>query len=515
MDYANAKEEEVLMTTPGQRKAELFRLLLDRNNKRQDAEEKRNRRSQVISNVGQAVENMVRARSQAIGGQGTQTGFYDNVRDQANQRLAGEENRRNLLLKRVMMAHDYDRLDDKAAIDAEERAAAQKERERKATMDEKGYGLDVRRVNLDENKFARGLEFDRERLAKAEALDRDKLALERQRYMRQYGLTEEEMRAKEGRLAQELGLDRQKLALERDKFDYLKSRPDALPSAGRQIMPWTLERDPLGRMYQYNKATGEIIPYEQGSPSMMEDGEAPMKIRPGETEMEFQERLKAKYRAPKQAGAGRSGARSGGGAEGGGGKPVTAGDAAKIAELDAADKLIDNAEREYMALASGRGSGLKSYLPFTDARKYDENRANSAQVIGGIIEGGKLTDADFARYTERLPSPFDTNDKAKYKFDQLRKILKEKRNAVVNTLGDVGYNVGVLREDESGRRTSGPVPAMPNEPAKPMTQPVQNQPAQPAQNQLSDEDRMYLDWARKNPSDPAAQEILKLHGGGQ
>ncbi len=30
--------------------------------------------------------------------------------------------------------------------------------------------------------------------------------------------------------------------------------------------------------------------------------------------------------------------------------------------------------------------------------------------------------------------------------------------------------------------------------------------------ELDDEDRAYLDWARKNPSDPMAQQILKLHG---
>lgn len=123
------------------------------------------------------------------------------------------------------------------------------------------------------------------------------------------------------------------------------------------------------------------------------------------------------------------------------GKPLTAQATTQVGELDAAEKLINDLESDYKKSASGYGSGLTSALPWsTDAGNFDQTRRQKAQVIGGILEGGKLTDPDFERYYDMMPSPWDTDEQAANKLSELKQTLKAKRETIVETLGKAGFD---------------------------------------------------------------------------
>lgn len=175
------------------------------------------------------------------------------------------------------------------------------------------------------------------------------------------------------------------------------------------------------------------------------------------------------------------------------GKNLTAGATTEIGTLDSADALIEDLRGDYKKGASDYGSGLISMLPgSTDAKNYDQSRKQKAQIIGGILEGGKLTNEDFERYYKMMPSPWDTDHQAENKLNELKQTLALKRKGMVDTLGGAGFNVsGVQPKDE-----------------KPKSEPF------PGRNDgaLSPQDKEAISWAKANPDDPRAAKIFERLG---
>jgi hypothetical protein len=126
------------------------------------------------------------------------------------------------------------------------------------------------------------------------------------------------------------------------------------------------------------------------------------------------------------------------------GRDLPAGEVAKIADLDAATKLIDNLWGAYEAKADEGYSGLSQWMPATKAKQYNDERRVAAQVIGGILEGGKLTEDDFKRYYGMLPDPSDGSERAQAKRDAIRSLISTRRGVQVTTLGGAGFNTGGL-----------------------------------------------------------------------
>lgn len=122
------------------------------------------------------------------------------------------------------------------------------------------------------------------------------------------------------------------------------------------------------------------------------------------------------------------------------GKAIPAELASKISGYDAATTLIDELEKSYQDNASGKGSWIKGMIPGTDANAYAAGLKPKVQALGTALEGGKLTDADFAKYYDMIPSSSDFPDQAAAKIKSLREALKAKRDAELGLLKSSGYN---------------------------------------------------------------------------
>jgi len=146
-------------------------------------------------------------------------------------------------------------------------------------------------------------------------------------------------------------------------------------------------------------------------------------------------------------------------AGGPGGRALTSGTAKEIGEFDAAIDMADRLKKLYDNKAASTGSSALSYIPGTDAFEYDKDRDVAAQTIGGILEGGKLTEEDYNRYRDMLPKPTDTNSVAQVKVDAIKELITARKRGGVEALGQSGYNVANIpvaeRKDIPSRAQGG------------------------------------------------------------
>lgn len=132
------------------------------------------------------------------------------------------------------------------------------------------------------------------------------------------------------------------------------------------------------------------------------------------------------------------------------GHKIVAAEVAKsIGQYDTADTLLQDLEKNYAARAASTGSGLKQFIPGTDANLYSNSADLSAQNIGQILEGGKLTDSDYDRYKKMMPSASDTADQAANKFAEIRRQISEKKRGAISGTRQAGYNVSGFNEPEA------------------------------------------------------------------
>lgn len=128
-------------------------------------------------------------------------------------------------------------------------------------------------------------------------------------------------------------------------------------------------------------------------------------------------------------------------ARGGEGTKVVASEVAKnIGQYESADTLLKDLEKNWEARASGLGSSLKQFIPGTEANLYSSSADLSAQNIGQILEGGKLTDSDYDRYKKMMPGASDTAAQAKDKFANIRRQIAEKKRGAISGSKQAGYN---------------------------------------------------------------------------
>ena len=142
------------------------------------------------------------------------------------------------------------------------------------------------------------------------------------------------------------------------------------------------------------------------------------------------------------------------------GRPLTSGDANRISELDTSlddiavlgrtlfpDAIGADVETEATtgALAAA-GAALPNWITEVfgvgaDAKGRQAVIDRVKQVIGKALEGGVLRKEDEYKYTKILPTIQDTPQVAKVKLDGLRDALTLRRERLLESLDDAGYNV--------------------------------------------------------------------------
>lgn len=127
---------------------------------------------------------------------------------------------------------------------------------------------------------------------------------------------------------------------------------------------------------------------------------------------------------------------------GAGGQQLPAGEATKLGEATGAVQNLDRLAKQFEDKGAGGPFGfVKSLIPFTDANKYGDDVRAAAQVIGGYIEGGKLTDQDYPKYMKMLPKEGDTEATALNKLNNVRVLIANRQAAEKNALAGAGYDV--------------------------------------------------------------------------
>jgi hypothetical protein len=177
--------------------------------------------------------------------------------------------------------------------------------------------------------------------------------------------------------------------------------------------------------------------------------------------------------------------------------------AAELGQFDSAVAMADDAMKSYMEKASSPGSSVKSWLPGSDANQYEKERDVTAQAIGTILEGGKLTEQDYDRYKAMLPSPIDTNQIAQTKITAIKNLIEQRRKGKIQGLAQTGFDVsGVQQREPTGFAKAGAGGGI-------MPEAVASTP------KITPQDAQALRWAQEHQDDPRAKAIFdRLKGKG-
>ena len=120
---------------------------------------------------------------------------------------------------------------------------------------------------------------------------------------------------------------------------------------------------------------------------------------------------------------------------------LPAGEAVALGGADAAVKAVDALSADWDSLASEIGSGVKQFVPGTDANVFLPALDTTTQVVGKYLEGGRMTDNDVPKYKRMMPQPSDTKRQKEAKIAALKRLIEGKRTEESKALKGAGYRV--------------------------------------------------------------------------
>jgi hypothetical protein len=167
------------------------------------------------------------------------------------------------------------------------------------------------------------------------------------------------------------------------------------------------------------------------------------------------------------------------------GRGVTSGDANRLADYKTS--VDDLNTLEAVIGSTGTLSKIQSWMPQwvnemtggwgDDAKSRNAVIARVKQVIGKALEGGVLRKEDEEKYKDILPTIYDSKTVAKSKINGLRTAIHQRRDTLLDSLEDSGYNTAKFRARAEGSpdstSSSGPKPTMRYNPATGKTEPIQ------------------------------------------
>ena len=146
------------------------------------------------------------------------------------------------------------------------------------------------------------------------------------------------------------------------------------------------------------------------------------------------------------------------------GRPVTSGDAGRVAELDTSLDDVGKIRTVLAGGATGAAAKAGTMVPnviteFTgigaEAKATQATIDRVKQVIGKALEDGVLRKEDEAKYEKILPTIGDPPSVVKAKIDGLESAIKQRKQRTLDALSDAGYDIS--RFAQRGNAPSGPV----------------------------------------------------------
>lgn len=145
------------------------------------------------------------------------------------------------------------------------------------------------------------------------------------------------------------------------------------------------------------------------------------------------------------------------------GRPVVSGDAGRIADFDTSLDDLNTLARDIGV--TGTGSKIGAMLPdaITNLTGWGaDSKARQAvidrvkQVIGKALEGGVLRKEDEVKYEKILPKIGDEPTVAASKLKGLWEAITQRRQTLIDSLGDAGYDTTKYSARAPRERTAGP-----------------------------------------------------------
>lgn len=141
-------------------------------------------------------------------------------------------------------------------------------------------------------------------------------------------------------------------------------------------------------------------------------------------------------------------------------KTIPAGEVVKIGGAEASVKKLDDirsiidSNKKLFGPVAGRIGKVNPYA--TGAQTINTQIFATMQDIGTYLEGGKLSDRDFAaKYGKIIPNLSDTPEVAANKLDIVEKLVSDKQNAEVSALSQAGYKTKGIRTLKPGKLPAG------------------------------------------------------------
>lgn len=130
------------------------------------------------------------------------------------------------------------------------------------------------------------------------------------------------------------------------------------------------------------------------------------------------------------------------------GRPVTSGDAGRIADLDTSlDDLavLDQTVTGSTGTSAKVGAMLPNWVTEVTGRGISAKQKQASidrvkQVIGKALEGGVLRKEDEKKYEKILPTIYDPPEVVQTKLSGLRSALEQRRQTTLEALSDAGYD---------------------------------------------------------------------------
>jgi len=126
--------------------------------------------------------------------------------------------------------------------------------------------------------------------------------------------------------------------------------------------------------------------------------------------------------------------------------------------------LLNQTMKEVESVIGPGKGGLRGLNPWdAKAQKVNADLRRSAQVVGKFLEGGVLRKEDEAKYLLMLPAIGDMPEVARYKLDNMLKMLRGKYDDMMTALKAQGYRTEGLEIDDAAmyRAAQQSVPVAP------------------------------------------------------